>query len=106
MLLRVVRISEEALAFCADVVHLLVMLLEMLACAELLCAYVCQEANSDARAPYLAARRTCMVLLLEMAPPFVVVVKVYIAFCAIDVVATRSVVRFEAVLGIEDLYHS
>jgi hypothetical protein len=80
-----VRISEEALAFCADVVHLLVMLLEMLACAEL-----------------LAARRTCMVLLLEMAPPFVVVVKVYIAFCAIDVVATRSVVRFEAVLGIED----
>ena len=41
VLLRVVRISEEALAFCADVVHLLVMLLEMLACTELLCAYVC-----------------------------------------------------------------
>jgi hypothetical protein len=45
-------------------------------------------------------------LLLEMAPQFVIVVKVYLAFCAINVVATRSVVRFEAVLGIEDLYHS
>jgi hypothetical protein len=41
-------------------------------------------------------------LLLEMAPQFVVVVKVYLAFCAINVVATRSVVRFEAVFGIED----
>ena len=33
-----------------------------------------------------------MVLLLEMAPQFVVVVKVYLAFYTIDVVATLSVV--------------
>ena len=33
-----------------------------------------------------------MVLLLEMAPQFVVIVKVYLAFCAINVVATLSVV--------------
>lgn len=85
MLSRIVCVSEEALAFRAEVMHLLVVLLETLACVE-----------------PLAARRTRMVVLLEMAPQFVVVVKVYLAFYAIDVVATRSVVRFEAVLGIED----
>jgi hypothetical protein len=106
VLSRIVCVSEEALAFRAEVMHLLVVLLETLACVEPLCASVYQEAISDAGAPYLAARRTRMVVLLEMAPQFVVVVKVYLAFYAIDVVATRSVVRFEAVLGIEDLYDS
>ena len=47
-----------------------------------------------------------MVLFLEMAPPFVVVVKVYLAFSTIDVIATLSVVQFEAVLGNEDLHAS
>lgn len=39
------------------------------------------------------------------ASPFVVVVKVYLAFCAVEVVVVRSTV-FEAVLGIEYLHHS
>lgn len=77
MLSRIVCVSEEALAFRADVMRLLVVLLKLLARVEPLCTpRVCQEANSDARVPYLAAQRTCMVVLLEMAPPFVVVVKV------------------------------
>jgi hypothetical protein len=99
---------EEALAFCADMVHLLVMLLEVLACAELLCVCVSGglEANYGARVPHLTARGTCVVLLLKMAPPFVVVVKVYLAFRAVNVVTTLSEVRLEAVLGIEDLHHS
>ena len=64
------------------------------------------ETDYGARVPHLAAGGTCVVFLLEMAPPFVVVVKVYLAFCAVDVVTTLSEVRLEAVLGIEDLYHS
>ena len=43
-------------------------------------------------------------LFLKMAPPFVViVVKIHLAFCTIDVVIICPVVRFEAILGIEDL---
>ena len=64
------------------------------------------EADYGARDSHLAAGDTCAVLLLKMAPPFVVVVKVYLAFCAVDVVTTLSEVRLEAVLGIEDLHHS
>jgi hypothetical protein len=87
VLLDVVRVAEEPLACRADVVHLPVMLLKLLS-----------------RAEPLAARGTCVMLFLEMAPPFVVVVvvKVYLAFCAIDVITTLPVVRFEAVLGVED----